>query len=699
MRFPSLITITLALSCGVPESEPSPEPEPALDPRSSFPNQPSEQRALGLTSFAGPAACADLERHIEDRAVLEMRVSVETNKRYALQWFDWRHSNTGGGSGSFADAGSAAGGSGGGGSAAGTASPSDYTTTNTQLAGVDEPDIIKNDGTRLFVASGRRLFTATTWPAASLATRGSVEIGGRPFELFLDGDRVVVFSHLFEPSFGAPSWCQQLTDCGGWYSNATLVTYLEVSDLAHPTIIATQRVPGRYESARRVGPTMRLVTTAPMLLFDGLQTSVDWEQQKQATTAEHLGRLFDALAELNEGKIRRRDLGTWLPSALLTSGSTSATAHLKCSDISTTTASARLGLTSIVSLDMNDPLAFSRQTLLASVDELYQSSESLYLAQRHWWWWGIGGRIGNEDLTYVYRFDLSQPDRVTFVAAGRLAGRPLNQFSFDEHQGVLRVATTVTNPATWQTVNRVITFGSALQELGRTDDLAPGERIMSARFLADTAYVVTFRQVDPLYVIDLSDPANPRKVGELKIPGFSSYIHPLDATHLLTIGTYVPEQPTSSRERHLQLQIFDVSNPSLPRQAHSQLVGQAWGWSEAQSNHKAFNYFPAKGLLAVPFSDWYTDKLGRYQFVSDLRVFGVDLVSGFTSKGTLQMKDVLERQDCSQGSCWGWYWEPQVRRSVMADDYVYAISSGGVRVAHVDSLSAPIATARFAPAP
>lgn len=694
MRFPSLITITLALSCGLPEPEPTP------DPGSTFPNQPTEQRALGLTSFSGPTACAELERHIEDRAVLEMRVNVETSKRYALQWFDWRHGGTGGGSGSFSDAGSAAGGSGGGGGGSGgTAAPADYTTTNTQLAGVDEPDIIKNDGTRLFVASGRRLFTATTWPAASLATRGSVEIGGRPFELFLDGDRVVVFSHLFEPSFGAPSWCQQQTDCGGWYSNATLVTHLDVSDLANPTVVATQRVPGRYESARRVGPIMRLVTTASMPFLDGQQTWVDWQQQEQATSTEQLERLFDTLADFNEGQIRRRDLGTWLPSALLTSGSTSATAQLQCTDISTTTASARLGLTSIVSLDMNDPLAFSRQTLLASVDELYQGPESLYLAQRHWWWWGNGGSTTHEDQTYLYRFDLSQPDRVTFVAAARLAGRPLNQFSFDEHQGVLRVATTVTSTTTWQTVNRVLTFGGALQELGRTEDLAPGERIMSARFVGDTAYIVTFRQVDPLYVIDLSDPANPHKVGELKIPGFSSYIHPLDATHLLTIGTYVPEVPSTSWERHLQLQIFDVSDPAAPRQTHSQLVGRAWGWSEAQWNHKAFNYFPARGLLAVPFSDWYTDEFGQYQYVSDLRVFGVDPVSGFTPKGTLQMKDVLERQDCSQGACWGWYWEPQVRRSVMADDCVYAISSGGVRVAHVDSLSTPIATARFTPAP
>ena len=586
----------------------------------------------------------------------------------------------------------------------GSAAPADFTTTNTQHAGIDEPDIIKNDGTRLFVASGRRLFTATTWPATSLATRGSIEIGGHPFELFLEGDRVVVFSHLFEPAFGAPSWCQAQTDCGGWYWNATLVTHLDVSDLAHPVVVATQRVPGRYESARRVGHVMRLVTTAAMPFLDSQQTWLDWDVQQQARTREELEHRFDLLAHFNEGQIRRRDLAAWLPAALLTSGAASAIAQLNCSDISTTNVSARLGLTSIVSLDMNDPLAFSRQTLLAAVDELYQGPESLYLAQRHWWWWGNSTGT-NEDQTYLYRFDLSQADRVTFVAAGRISGRPLNQFSFDESQGVLRVATTVTSTSSqsgWQTINRVLTLGTqngALVELGRTADLAPGERIMSARFIADLAYVVTFRQVDPLYVIDLSDPANPHQVGELKIPGFSSYLHPLDATHLLTIGTYVPEQPTNNGQRSLQLQIFDVSDPAQPRLTHAQIVGEAWGWSEAQWDHKAFNYFPARGLLAVPFSDWYTDELGQYRFVSDLRVFQVDPINGFTAKGALQMKDVLDRQDCGQSYCWNWWWEPQVRRSVMADDYVYAVSSGGVRVAHVDALEQPIATALFSPAP
>ncbi len=673
--------------------------EPPGPPLPPDPEQPPAVQRVELTTFSGATACADLEQHLEDRAVLAMTTRVERSRKWALQ--SWEASQgTGGGTGGLQDSGVAPGGSGGGAAGGGTGSgPTDYTTTNTQEVGIDEPDFVKNDGTRLFVLSGRRLYTATTWPVTSLATRGSLALPGRPLEMFLEGNRLIIFSGLFDPAFDAPSWCQY-SSCQDWYVNTVLVTHVDVSDLANPVATGTQRVPGRYESARRVGEVIRLVTTSSFPFVDELPTWVSWEERERATSLLHLSLMHDRLILENTTKIRARTLAQWLPSAVVAAGSTSSTTALDCTGIWTTNASARLGLTNIVSLDLGDPLAFSRQALLAAVDELYQGPDGLYLAQRHWWWWSSNGL---DDATYVYRFDVSQPDRVHFAGAGRLDGKPLNQFSFDEHQGVLRVATTQWTQS-FDTVNRVVTLGlqqGALVELGRTEDLAPGERIMSARFVGELGYVVTFRQVDPLYVIDLSDPTRPRMVGELKIPGFSSYIHPLDATHLLTIGTYIPEPPATQWTRHLQLQIFDVSDPTRPRQTHTELVGEAWGWSEAQWDHKAFNYFAARGTLAIPFADWYQDEASRqWRLVSDLRVYQVDAQAGFTLKGRMDMADVVASPDCTNGyGCWSWYWQPNVRRSVMADDFVYAISSGGVRVAHVDSLSTPIATARFDPAP
>jgi uncharacterized secreted protein with C-terminal beta-propeller domain len=149
------------------------------------------------------------------------------------------------------------------------------------------------------------------------------------------------------------------------------------------------------------------------------------------------------------------------------------------------------------------------------------------------------------------------------------------------------------------------------------------------------------------------------------------------------------------RQRALQLTIFDVTDMRNPKQAHTQLVGTSSGYSEAQHDHKAFNYFPAKKLLAIPFIDWNWGATGDSywsSFTSDLRVFSVDPVTGFTPKGAISMRDLYQVE---QWSNWTYYWSPQVRRSVMADDFVYAISDSGIRAANVTNLSAPLSTARF----
>ncbi|MCC6335664.1 MAG: beta-propeller domain-containing protein [Myxococcales bacterium] len=712
-----LLVLSL-FACGPSTREAStldPLPNP-MEPGFTASQQPTATKYAALVTFGGGAACADLEKHLEDRAVLDMRLRVASSKKYALQWWDSSHQpngtggGTGGGTGTFdsgsaGGAGGSSGGAGGGGGGAGSG-PTDYTTTNNQVVGVDEADFVKNDGTRLFVLSGRSLFTASTWPASALARRGQVALDGRPAAMFLEGDRVVVFSYGFVPGFDLPSWCRQ-GGCGDWYSNATIVSYVDVSDLSTPRVVARQQLAGRYFDARRVGNSMRVVTQHAFPWLNELTTWVDWNVQQSAVSKQALSDAFDALANSNEVRIRQRSLSQWLPDALLLTAAGNSALPFNCADVVSTTASARLGVTNVVTLDLADPTQVKRQAMLAQVDELYQSHDALYLSQRHWWWWWFDGQ---DDVTYVYKFDTTQPDRARFAASARIDGTPLNQFAFDEHRGYLRVATTAWEPVSagsgggtgaQVSVNRVVVLdeqGGSLVEVGRTEDLAPGERIMSARFVGDTAYVVTFRQVDPLYTIDLSDPARPRKVGELKIPGFSSYIHPLDATHLLTIGTYTPEVQTDWRERHLQLQIFDVADLAHPRQTHTQFVGRAWGWSEAQWEHKAFNYFPARGLLAIPFSDYFSDAAG-WHYASDLRVFHVDAQAGFQAKGSLDMTDVLYRDTACGYGCWSWYWSPQVRRSVMADDYVYAVSSGGVRVAQVDDLGHPLATALFDPSP
>ena len=232
--------------------------------------------------------------------------------------------------------------------------------------------------------------------------------------------------------------------------------------------------------------------------------------------------------------------------------------------------------------------------------------------------------------------------------------------------------------------------------LGTTPAMAEGERIFSARFIGDLGYVVTFRQVDPLFAIDLGDPAAPKVLGELKIPGFSDYMHPLGDDHLLTIGRDIDEETLV--DRGTALQIFDVSDPTDPKQKFKALVGQ--GFSEANHNHKAFNFYREHGILAFPFVS-YEGALS-----STLELWNVSIDAGLSRRGSVD-HSALVLEDCG-GSippidgplvadafhqhC-GYL--PQVLRGVFIDDYVYSISHGGVLVHDVGDLATPVATAVY----
>ncbi len=711
----SLMVLTAGCEKGVtPQEEEPGRPTWAVDVLSGAPTD-----APTLRGFSGATACAALEQHIEDRAVRQMRVSLESSRFEALRWWDSSHRLQPGGFGGSVDAGASVSGGGAGGGAGSFAAPGGptaYTTTTTQYATVDEADFVKNDGTRLFVLSGRTLHTVSTWPASTLARKGSLAIEGRPREMFLDGERLVVFSTVFDPRLGElPSWCASGSSryCEQWYPNGTVVSWVDVSDLANPTLLSTSRVPGPYFTARRVGSTVRLVTTSPTWEAPLVDTWLPWREQRAAASKAELSAMYDALEARNVTTLRARTLAEWLPAAVRGSPPGETAVPIDCASVLVPTASARLGFASVVTLDTHDPAQLSRQLVLSSVNEVSMSEDMLIVAQRHWWWsepWTTSA--AHDAVTYLYGFSTHAKAGVDFVGAAKVQGLPVDQFALDESKGIVRVAltatTTVTSPS-WSTsrTNRVLTLApdgrGHLVELGRTEDVAPGETIMSARFVGDTAYVVTFRQTDPFYVVDLTDPRAPSVVGELKIPGFSSYLHPMDATHVLAVGTYIPAQPSSWSERGLQVAIFDVSDKTHPVQQHQLTVGKGSSWSEAQWDHKAFTFFAQRGLLALPFFDWqYTagpgGSYGTWSYTSDLRVFHVDAATGIRPLGAVDVRDLLDRQSCGNGygyGCWGWYWYPMVRRSVMADDFVYAITSGGVRVANVKELATPLATVDF----
>ena len=666
------------------------------------PEPDAVQKRLELQSFG---TCEQLETYIEDTAVLDMRTSLENSKKGYQTW-GWGRGDVASGAPAPESADASA-----GASAPPSSGPNDYTTTNTQVAGVDEADFVKNDGKRIFVLSGNRLYVNKSWPAEQLANASSLEIEGWPREMFLDeNNHVVVFSTVWHPYPFDKTQGDVACDamwCGYYNANTVKVTVVDVADLANPQVTQEYFLPGYYENSRRVGNAVRVV------LGDQFRWPKDmrWYPEDSSGTLyqdkTRLAKAFDQLMATNEQVIRAAALQDWLPNAKRRDANgTWVDVPYNCSDFHRTNAPTKLGLVTVATLNLATPdQPPARTSIVAESGEVFASGRHLYVASRHWWWWP---ELGQSDYTYLHKFDITQPDRAVYVASGGVDGHIIDQFSMDEDsRGYFRVATTIStrvedtsNPDNWwgqmQTVSRVSVLGESngtLALIGQTEDLAPGERVFSSRFVEEKGFVVTFRQVDPLFTIDLSDPQNPRKVGELKIPGFSSYIHPLGANHLLTIGTHVDENQ-NWQSRAVKLTVFDVTDMTQPREAFTQTIGTAYGHSEAQWDHKAFNYFPAKKLLAIPFSDWNPSWNGNYwdSFVSELRVFNIDTATGITPVGAVSLKDVFQNRGSYD---WQYYWSPWVRRSVMADDYVYAISDGGIRVAHLTNLSQPLATVDF----
>lgn len=398
---------------------------------------------------------------------------------------------------------------------------------------------------------------------------------------------------------------------------------------------------------------------------------------------------YENLRVKNTKIINASTISDWLPYTFARENGTGIKATLqKCEDYYVPTeGSTAWGLTQVASLDMQAPATPDVSAIVGETDTVYSSLGHMVLASRGWmpyaWYWGWDSPPDNVtlDYTHLHSFDLS--NGLAYEGSGTIPGQIIDQFSLDENNGILRVTSTehrtkrVSNGPfrsyTFQedSFNHLYTLkptGADLQQLGNVE-LAKGESIRSTRFIGDRGYVVTFRQVDPLFVVDLKDASHPTVLGELTIPGFSTYMHPMDDTHLLTIGREV--DPGSNRQGGLMLQIFDVSNATSPALVQKYVYdGGSYGYSDAQYDHKAFNYFPEKKMLAFPYYGYNTNSAR-----STAELFKVDVQAGIQKIGSVDHSAFIGTS--YQGWC-GDYFTPSVRRTVFMDNVLYSISYGGV---------------------
>jgi uncharacterized secreted protein with C-terminal beta-propeller domain len=578
-----------------------------------------------------------------------------------------------------------------------------FSGTNTQVTGVDEGDMVKTDGQHLFVLAGDGVDIVTAWPADQLAVTSHITTPGWERALYLSGSRLTVISqeNSWEPVAGDTSGGNARIAWWGqhWQPRVT-VTVIDVSNSAAPTILETTRLDGWLVDSRAIEGRVLVVTQdsfdipAPAIITipppDPQPVDPPTVDPFDPSTGDPLplacivypGWLDDGTKYVyeDEAAYRARLEEVWETTAaprfsVTVTGGDDTTGDLVTPGHTYLPVNAGDNtMLSVVSFETSDDVAGpDAVTSVAGVSgQVYASTSSLYVSAGHWGSWWDSTDAGSS--TNIYKFDLQQVD-APLVAMGAVPGLALDQFSFDESDdGLLRVATT--NGFGEAAASGVFVLAASagnLQTIGSVTGLAKGERIFSVRFVGDRGYVSTFRQVDPLFVIDLANPRAPKVLGELKVPGFSSYMQPLDATHLLGIGRDV--DPTTGQVRGLQLSIFDVSNPAKPQRTSTYtFAGDGWeSWSAALWDHHALSWFADQGILALPVQQggWWDGSNG-------LVVFKVDTSSAdaFTNLGQITHNGT-------------------VQRSLRIGEYLYSVSSGEVKVHQLDDPAVEVAATRL----
>jgi hypothetical protein len=571
----------------------------------------------------------------------------------------------------------------------GSSGATDVSTTNNQIVGVDEADLVKNDSQFLYVASKNQLRIIQAWPAESAHPVGAATVPGVATQLFVEGDTAVVFSS--EGGYPGSS-CTYGYECvPGSDGSTTTMSVFDLADRSAPKLVRTVHHSGSLLAARRIGTMVHaVVATAPVPFLSSLSFDTCGKNFAQLQAAYHATRQQAAMA------IAAQDLSAYLP-AISDSAAPEATDTL-CRGLYASALTDGQAFTSLVSFDLATTAPASMTTVLSSPGVVMGAPDAMYLAVPHQR--NLGGGAGwfegmddVQDASDIHKFAVgATPQDTRYEASGVVKGRVLNQFALDEHDGYIRVATTSSHapdPNAHSTMSILAARGSALSVVGSVDHIAPSEDIRSVRFDGDRAFVVTFKKTDPLYAFDLSKPAQPRITGELKIPGFSTYMHLMDETHLLTIGYDADDHGDFAYFDGVLFQIFDISNPAQPVQTFTHLVGTRGSSSEALTNHLAFNYFAPKNLLAVPMTICEGGDDGTFgdtMSFSGLMVFDVTASSGFAEHGRVSHPP-------SQGASCGQWWSnatSEVKRSVIMDDYVFSLSDSRIKVNKLDNLSADL---------
>ncbi len=543
---------------------------------------------------------------------------------------------------------------------------SDSSTTNNQVEGVDEADIVKTDGDFIYTVVGDGKVTITDIRNPKKIQKASeikMEEGFYPTQLFLHGKTLVVLGEKYEPYQDERSVTSSKRLMP--MNSMTMVRMYNVTNPKSPTFIREIGAEGYLNGARKTGDMLYFVTNVRPFFW--IMENLDGDVLRP--------RMYDSNGSVDTKLIDYKDISI-LPGAVEPSYSV------------------------ITAINLSSPEKNKVVTkgYLGGSEQLYMTEESLYLTStlydkvptskastRDTMMWD-----GSTANTELFKFTL-KGTAVAFHSSTVLKGQLLNQFSMDEHKGYFRVVTT--EGVTWDdrkpSKNHLFIMDNRLNLTGSVEGLAKGERIYSARFMGDKAYMVTFRETDPLFVIDVANPAAPKVLGELKIPGFSNYLHPLDENHLIGFGyeTVAKKNPQGGEPlimtTGMKISLFDVSDFANPKEKDTEIIGGRGTYSPIQYDHKALFQHKARNLYGFPVIVY--DEIGKDQNI-ELQSSGA-LVYEITPKNGIVLKgDLLKKNN---GGEQYWDWDKEIQRMLYSKDALYTISMKEIKNYSLDTF-API---------
>lgn len=552
---------------------------------------------------------------------------------------------------------------------------SDYSTTNVQVKGVDEGDIVKNDGSYIYIVSGSRVKIVKAVPPGGMEEVAEIQYSAETFtpsDLYLYADTLIVVGSHYEYT--------------EMYSSKTKVYIIDITDRKNPKQVRSIDFDGWQVSSRRIGDYLYLVMNNPDYSLPVLEETDPGSKVIPKFRDSRLGGKDVPVAGCSKVMFLPRYPA---PNFLVVAG--------------------------INTADVNAPV--SKEVIMgASGDMIYSSLGNLYVAATQYDppevgiydvydLWGMP--ITSEAKTKLFSFDLGKGS-VKYKTEGTVRGTVLNQFSMDEHSTAFRIATTT--GSVWDSGNPsrnhlfILDKENLKNMLGKIENIAPGERIYSARFIGDRAYLVTFKKVDPFFVIDVKDPTAPKILGALKIPGFSDYLHPFDENHIIGFGkdTVDPtELEKAGFDEHafdfawyqgMKIALFDVTDVANPKLQFNEVIGDRGTESDLFYDHKALMYDAKRNLFAFPVSvaeiKYKTEEDPGSTYGSTVfqgaYVYTLDLQNGFTLKGKIthyEDSTVFEKES--------FYWyddKDTIKRVIYIGDTLYTVSPGQVKATNRDSM-------------